>query len=118
MKYGIRTPSIKKSIMARTTGKAKRTLKRAINPVYGKKGLGYINNPKKAVYNNIYNKTTIDVLEPVKKQSNINETIDYGTNENEDKKIRILVAFIVFIIMLIPVIISIWIVFFIYKWGS
>lgn len=38
MKVGIRKPSIKKSISARTTGKAKRKLKRITNPFYGKKG--------------------------------------------------------------------------------
>ena len=47
MKLGIRKPNIKKSIKARTTGKVKRMAKKAINPLYGKKGMGYINNPKK-----------------------------------------------------------------------
>lgn len=60
MKIGVRKPSIKKSIKARTTGKVKRTIKKSVNPLYGKKGMGYINNPKKAVYNKVYNKTTID----------------------------------------------------------
>lgn len=59
MKFGLRTPSIKKSISARTTGKAKRTLKRLSNPFYGKKGTGLITNPKKAVYNKVYSKTTV-----------------------------------------------------------
>lgn len=58
MKYGMRKPSIKRSISARTTGRAKRSVKRAINPYYGKKGTGWITNPKKAVYNKIYHKTT------------------------------------------------------------
>lgn len=60
MKVGFRTPNIKKSVKARTTGKMKRAVKKSVNPLYGKKGMGYINNPKKAVYNKIYNKTTID----------------------------------------------------------
>ncbi|MFR8171506.1 MAG: hypothetical protein ACLU9Q_11905 [Marvinbryantia sp.] len=58
MKVGIRKPSIKKSISARTTGKAKRAIKKALIPGYGKKGTGWIKNPKKAAYNKIYNKTT------------------------------------------------------------
>jgi len=58
MKFGLRKPSIKKSIKARTTGKFKRKVKRAINPFYGKKGMGWIRDPKKAVYNKIYNKTS------------------------------------------------------------
>ena len=61
MKMGIRKPSIKKSIKARTTGKLKRAAKKAVNPLYGKKGMGFVNNPKKAVYNKVYNKTTVGV---------------------------------------------------------
>lgn len=60
MKVGVRKPSIKKSIKARTTGKAKRAVKKAVIPGYGKKGMGYIHNPKKAVYNKVYNKVTVD----------------------------------------------------------
>lgn len=37
MKVGIRKPSIKKSISAKTTGKVTRTLKKSVNPMYGKK---------------------------------------------------------------------------------
>lgn len=58
MKFGLRTPSFKKSFRARTTGKLKRRMKKAINPFYGKKGMGYIKNPKRAVKNKIYHKTT------------------------------------------------------------
>ena len=47
MKYGVRKPNIKKSIKARTTGKMKRQVKKAVNPLYGKKGMGVINNPKR-----------------------------------------------------------------------
>lgn len=62
MKAGFRKPSIKKSISARTTGKLKRSVKKAIIPGYGKKGMGWIKNPKKAVYNKIYNKTTTSIF--------------------------------------------------------
>lgn len=58
MKVGFRKPSIKKSIKARTTSKVKRKIKKVVNPYYGKKGMGYIKNPKKAVYNKVYHKTT------------------------------------------------------------
>ena len=58
MKYGMRTPNINKRISARTTGKIKRTMNKAVNPLYGKKGMGFINDPSKAVYNKVYNKTT------------------------------------------------------------
>ena len=67
MKFGFRTPSLKKSFKSRTTGKIKRSIKKSINPMYGKKGMGYIKNPKKALKNSLYNKTTIDVTKPIKK---------------------------------------------------
>ena len=59
MKIGIRKPSIKKSISARTTGQVKRKLKRVVNPLYGKKGMGFIKNPAKAIKGKIYRKTTV-----------------------------------------------------------
>lgn len=58
MKFGMRKPSIKKSIKARTTGRAKRKIKKAIVPGYGQKGMGWIKDPKKAAYNKVYKKTT------------------------------------------------------------
>ena len=61
MKYGVRKPNIKKSIKARTTGKVKRQVKKAVNPLYGKKGMGIVNDPKKAAYNAVYNRTTVGV---------------------------------------------------------
>lgn len=57
MKIGFRTPNLKKSLKARTTGRAKRAVKSAINPLYGKKGMGVL-HPKKAIYNKVYKKTT------------------------------------------------------------
>lgn len=66
MKFGIRKPSLKKSIKARTTGKAKRALKKAVIPGYGKKGSGWIKNPKKAAYNKIYKKTTFSLKDLLK----------------------------------------------------
>lgn len=67
MKLGIRKPSIKKSIKARTTGKAKRAIKKAVIPGYGKKGMGWITNPKKAAYNKVYNKSSIGLFDLIKK---------------------------------------------------
>lgn len=61
MKYGMRKPNIKKSIKARTTGKVTRQIKKSVNPLYGKKGMGVINDPKKAAYNAVYNKTSVGV---------------------------------------------------------
>ena len=61
MKFGLRKPSLKKSIRARTTGRIKRKMKRTVNPLYGKKGVGYIKNPKRALKNKIYHKTTFSL---------------------------------------------------------
>ena len=66
MKFGLRTPSLKKSISARTTGLVKRTIKKAIIPGYGKKGMGWLKNPKKAAYNKVYNKTTSSISDLLK----------------------------------------------------
>ncbi len=63
MKIGMRTPSLKKSFKARTTGKLKRQMKKAVNPFYGKKGTGLITNPKKSIYNKIYKKTTFSIFD-------------------------------------------------------
>ncbi|MDB8790896.1 hypothetical protein PN398_09175 [Romboutsia sp. 1001216sp1] len=66
MKIGMRKPSIKKSISARTTGRVKRAVKKAIIPGYGRKGMGWINNPSKAMYNKVYNKTTFSFCDILK----------------------------------------------------
>lgn len=63
MKFGMRTPSLKRSISARTTGQLKRSVKRAIIPGYGKKGMGWIKNPKNALYNKVYHKTTFSIFD-------------------------------------------------------
>lgn len=61
MKFGMRKPSLKRSIKARTTGRAKRAVKRALIPGYGRKGMGFIKNPKKSVKNSIYKRTTFSI---------------------------------------------------------
>ncbi len=63
MRFGMRTLSIKKSIKARTTGKAKRAIKKAVIPGYGKNGIGWIKNPKKAAYNKVYKKTSFGIMD-------------------------------------------------------
>lgn len=58
MKFGFRTPSLKNRISARTS------LKRVVRHRMGIKvprGMGVITNPKKAVYNKIYRKTTFGI---------------------------------------------------------
>lgn len=70
MKIGLRTPSIKKSFKARTTGKIRRRTASFINPLYGKKGIGLMRSPKKSIYNKIYRKTSFSVLNVIKKMFN------------------------------------------------
>ena len=67
MKFGMRKPSLKKKLKARTTGKLKREIKKSINPLYGKKGIGLINNPKKALYNKVYRKTSFSIFDLIGK---------------------------------------------------
>ena len=67
MKFGMRKPSLNKSIKARTTGRAKRAIKKSIIPYYGAKGSGWIKNPKKAAYNKVYKKTTFSIFDLFKK---------------------------------------------------
>ena len=63
MKFGMRRPSLKKSLRARTTGKVKRAVKKAVVPGYGKKGMGWLKNPEKALYNKIYKKTSFSLFD-------------------------------------------------------
>ena len=60
IKIGMRKPSLKKMISARTTGRAKRTVKRALIPGYGQRGMGLL-HPKRALYNMIYRRTTFSI---------------------------------------------------------
>ena len=61
MKFGMRTPSLRRSISARTTSKLKRAVKKAVIPGYGQKGMGWIKDPKKAAYNKVYKKTAFNL---------------------------------------------------------
>lgn len=61
MKIGMRKPSLKKSVKARTTGRVKREIKSAVNPLYGQKGAGFIKNPSRSVKNSVYKHTTFGI---------------------------------------------------------
>lgn len=62
MKIGMRRPSIKKRIKARTTGKLKRKAKKAVNPLYGTKTAGALHPVRKAK-NKAYKKTTFNIFD-------------------------------------------------------
>lgn len=55
MKFGFRIPSIKKRIAARTS--VKRVLRHNLG-FKAPRGLGWLTDPKKALYNKVYNKTS------------------------------------------------------------
>ena len=57
MKYGMRKPSWKKSLSARTKGRATRAVKRALIP-----GYGWL-HPKRKLYNTVYKKTTFSLFD-------------------------------------------------------
>ena len=64
MKFGIRVPSFKKTIAARTSWR--RVLRHNLG-LKAPKGFGMVTNPKKAIYNKIYNRTTISLASLLKK---------------------------------------------------
>lgn len=64
----MRKPSWKKSLSARTTERAKRAIKRAIIPGYGRRGMGLL-HPKRALYNKVYRKTTFSIFDLLKTSS-------------------------------------------------
>jgi len=81
MKLGYRTPSLKKSVKARTTGRVKRAARSSYNPYYGKKGTGWVSNPKKAAYNKVYHQTTSSVFD---NDSPISGSNHHSTIDNDD----------------------------------
>ena len=88
MKFGFRSPSPIKSIKARTTGKVKRTIKKSVNPFYGKKGMGWIKDPKKSAYNAVYSRTTFgvkDVVDTLGGKSMTSEKIDTSQLSGQHK---------------------------------
>ena len=55
MKFGIRKPSLRKRVAARTS--VKRFVRHNLG-IKAPRGLGWFTNPKKAAYNRIYNRTS------------------------------------------------------------
>lgn len=56
LKIGFRKPSLKKRIAARTS--VSRFVRHSLG-LKAPKGFGFLTNPKKAMYNRIYNRTTV-----------------------------------------------------------
>lgn len=71
MKFGIRTPSLKRRISARLS------VKRAVRHRLGLKmprGLGFTTNPKRFFYNKVYNKTSVSVDRLIPKMKRISNS--------------------------------------------
>lgn len=64
MKFGMRKPSFKRKISARTSIKRQITHR---GKVKMPKGTGWARNPKKYAYNKVYNKTSFDIFKLFKK---------------------------------------------------
>lgn len=82
MKFGIRTPSLKRRIAARTSWK--RYIRHSMG-LKAPRGMGILTNPKKAVYNKVYNKTSISVddLLKVPHNENINNPSSQSPMNNQ-----------------------------------
>lgn len=65
MKFGMRKPSLKKSIAARTS--VKRHIRHSLG-LKAPRGWGWLTNPKKAAYNRVYNRTTFSIFDLFKKR--------------------------------------------------
>lgn len=100
----MRTPSLTRSLKARTTSKWKRQAKKAIIPGYGKK-MGWVKNPKKAMYNKVYHKTTFglsDLFKSSKKRAKNNkQPLQYDSSRQHTSNKNKRGSFIFLIVSLI-----------------
>lgn len=98
MKVGMRKPSIKRSMKARTTGRIKRSIKRSVNPLYGKKGMGFIKNPEKALKNAVYHRTTFGVRDVARVVDKATGTGKGGNPGNPSKAVPCVLSLITILI--------------------
>lgn len=82
MKVGLRRPSFRKSLSARTSGRLNRKIKKAFIPYYGKKGTGKYKNPRKAIYNWGYNKSTFSIFDLTKGNKRAKQRKQYIPTKN------------------------------------
>lgn len=108
----MRKPSLTRSLKARTTSKWKRQAKKAIIPGYGKKGMGWVKNPKKAMYNKVYHKTTFglsDLFKSSKKRAKNNKqplqydsSIQHTSNKNKRGSFIFLIVSLILLFIVPP----------------
>lgn len=74
MKFGLRKPSLRKRLAARTS--LKRYVRHSLG-IKAPRGGGWVTDPKKALYNRVYNKTTIsaeDIARTAQPRGTSNQT--------------------------------------------
>ena len=64
MKFGLRTPSLTRSLAARLS--VKRQVQGALG-LRAPRGWGWLTNPRKAAYNRVYNRTTFGWLDLIRR---------------------------------------------------
>jgi len=64
MKFGIRKPSLKRRISARTSIKRQAVHRLGLKMP---RGYGWVRNPKKYVYNKVYQRTSFDIFKLARK---------------------------------------------------
>jgi hypothetical protein len=64
MKFGIRKPSLRKSIAARTS--VKRMVRQSLG-LKAPRGFGWLTNPKKAACNRVYNSTSVSLWSVIRR---------------------------------------------------
>lgn len=78
MKFGLRTPSLKRRIAARTSWK--RVVRHSMG-LKAPRGMGMLTNPKRALYNKVYNKTSFSIDDLARKGRSHSSTPSSNNNE-------------------------------------
>lgn len=78
MKFGLRTPSLKRRIAARTSWK--RVVRHSMG-LKAPRGMGMLTNPKRAMYNKVYNKTSFSIDDLARKGHSHSSSPSTPSNE-------------------------------------
>ena len=115
MKFGIRTPSLKRRISARTSWKryARHNL-----GLKTPRGMGVFTNPKRALYNKVYNKTSVSVDSLLKtKGSNSSVIPNSGSKGFSFSFVINAIIFVVLLFIFFPLAIA-FLIYKLYKSGK
>jgi hypothetical protein len=75
MKFGFRTPSIRKRLAARTSWK--RVVRHRLG-VKMPRGFGWFSNPRKAAYNRVYNRVTVSPIPRMSSRRSYRWSVSWG----------------------------------------